>query len=80
MQANNNGFFYVLDRKTGEFLSGKAFLGGVTRASGLDGTGRPVGAQFGADVYGGSCMPCHGINAVGGAVRAYVPARAEEGK
>jgi quinohemoprotein ethanol dehydrogenase len=43
MQANKNGFFYVLDRATGEFLSGKPFVGGITWASGLDAkTGRPI--------------------------------------
>jgi quinohemoprotein ethanol dehydrogenase len=42
MQANKNGFFYVLDRQTGEFISGAAFVGGVSWASGLDPkTGRP---------------------------------------
>lgn len=39
--ANRNGFFYVLDRATGEFLLGKPFVD-VTWASGLDATGRPV--------------------------------------
>ena len=43
MQANKNGFFYVLDRETGEFISGTAFVNGVTWASGLDAkTGRPI--------------------------------------
>ena len=43
MQANKNGFFYVLDRATGEFLSGKPFVGGISWASGLDPkTGRPI--------------------------------------
>ncbi len=43
MQANKNGFFYVLDRATGEFLSGKAFVSGITWAKGLDPkTGRPI--------------------------------------
>jgi quinohemoprotein ethanol dehydrogenase len=43
MQANKNGFFYVLDRKTGEFISGAPFVSGVTWASGLDPkTGRPI--------------------------------------
>ena len=43
MQASKNGFFYVLDRKTGEFISGAPFVKGVTWASGLDPkTGRPV--------------------------------------
>ncbi len=45
MQANKNGFFYVLDRETGEFLSGTPFVGGITWASGLDAkTGRPIEA------------------------------------
>jgi quinohemoprotein ethanol dehydrogenase len=47
MQANKNGFFYVLDRATGEFLSGKAFVSGITWASGLDPkTGRPIESQL----------------------------------
>jgi alcohol dehydrogenase (cytochrome c) len=39
--ANRNGFFYVLDRVTGEFLLGKPFVK-VTWAKGLDATGRPI--------------------------------------
>jgi len=43
MQANKNGFFYVLDRETGEFLSGTQFVSGITWATGLNRkTGRPV--------------------------------------
>jgi glucose dehydrogenase len=43
MQANKNGFFYVLDRATGEFVSGAPFVSGVTWATGLDPrTGRPI--------------------------------------
>ena len=43
MQANKNGFFYVLDRGTGEFISGAQFVNGVTWATGLDPkTGRPI--------------------------------------
>ncbi|HEX4770410.1 MAG TPA: PQQ-dependent dehydrogenase, methanol/ethanol family [Bryobacteraceae bacterium] len=42
LQANKNGFFYVLDRQTGEFLSGAPFVSGITWASGIDPkTGRP---------------------------------------
>jgi quinohemoprotein ethanol dehydrogenase len=42
MQANKNGFLYVLDRKTGEFLGGHPFAT-VTWTAGLDpGTHRPV--------------------------------------
>ena len=45
MQANKNGFFYVLDRETGEFISGAAFVSGVSWATGLDPkTGRPIEA------------------------------------
>jgi alcohol dehydrogenase (cytochrome c) len=38
--ANRNGFFYVLDRTTGQFLSGKPFVR-VTWAEGFDEKGRP---------------------------------------
>jgi len=42
MQANKNGFFYVLDRKTGELLSARNFAP-VTWARGVDlKTGRPI--------------------------------------
>lgn len=45
MQANKNGFFYVLDRQTGEFISGAPFVSGVSWATGLDAkTGRPIEA------------------------------------
>jgi len=39
--ANRNGFYYVLDRTTGEFLQGKPFAK-VTWATGLDDSGHPV--------------------------------------
>jgi len=41
IQANRNGFYYVLDRQTGEFLLGKSF-GNQTWAEGLDVKGRPI--------------------------------------
>jgi len=42
MQANKNGFFYVLDRKSGALISAKAIVP-VTWASGVDAkTGRPI--------------------------------------
>jgi quinohemoprotein ethanol dehydrogenase len=51
MQANKNGFFYVFDRETGEFISGAAFVNGVTWATGLDPkTGRPIEAPDVAEV------------------------------
>jgi alcohol dehydrogenase (cytochrome c) len=39
--ANRNGFFYVLDRSTGQFLLGKPFVE-VNWASGFDEKGRPM--------------------------------------
>ncbi len=43
MQAPKNGFFYVLDRTTGELLSAEKFVPAVTWASHVDmTTGRPV--------------------------------------
>ena len=39
--ANRNGYFYVLDRITGEFLSGTPFVK-VNWSSGLDDNGRPI--------------------------------------
>ncbi len=39
--GNRNGFFYVLDRTTGEFLMGKAFIK-QNWALGLDAKGRPI--------------------------------------
>jgi len=42
LQANRNGFFYVLDRVTGEFLSGTPFVKNITWASGLTREGRPI--------------------------------------
>lgn len=41
LQANRNGFFYVLDRETGEFLFG-APIARQTWAKGLDAKGRPI--------------------------------------
>jgi len=40
MWANRNGFFYVLDRSTGQFLSARPFVR-VTWADGFDEQGRP---------------------------------------
>jgi alcohol dehydrogenase (cytochrome c) len=41
IQANRNGFYYVLDRVTGEFLKGTPYTK-QTWARGLDARGRPV--------------------------------------
>ena len=42
VQANRNGFFYVLDRTDGTFLMGKQYAKTVTWASGLTAQGRPM--------------------------------------
>ena len=39
--ANRNGFYYLLDRVTGEFLAGQAYIK-QTWAKGLDAKGRPI--------------------------------------
>ncbi len=43
MQANRNGFFYVIDRTNGKLISGTQFARKVNWASGIDkATGRPI--------------------------------------
>ncbi|MDX2233866.1 MAG: PQQ-dependent dehydrogenase, methanol/ethanol family [Hyphomonadaceae bacterium] len=41
MQAPKNGFFYVIDRTNGEFISAKPYVT-TTWASGVDAKGRPI--------------------------------------
>jgi alcohol dehydrogenase (cytochrome c) len=42
VQANRNGFIYVLDRTTGKFLSATPFVEKLNWAKGIDTEGRPV--------------------------------------
>ncbi|MDB6092076.1 MAG: Pyrrolo-quinoline quinone [Gammaproteobacteria bacterium] len=42
VQANRNGFLYVLDRTNGKFLSGRAYTRKLTWATGLTAEGRPI--------------------------------------
>ncbi|MFN3326341.1 MAG: pyrroloquinoline quinone-dependent dehydrogenase [Bryobacteraceae bacterium] len=74
--ANRNSFFYVLDRTTGEFLSGRPFTK-QTWAKGLDEKGRPIrlpntapsregtlvypGVQGGTNWYSPSFSPVTGL-------------------
>ena len=57
--ANRNGFYYALDRTTGQFLRGAPFAK-VTWATGLDDAGRPVRApgsystEKGVEIYPGN--------------------------
>src|SRR5580704_10470355 len=45
LHAPKNGFFYVLDRVTGEFISGEKYVKRLTWATGLDSKGRPIEAK-----------------------------------
>jgi alcohol dehydrogenase (cytochrome c) len=70
--GNRNGFFYVLDRATGEFIRGNPFVS-VNWASGLDESGRPIetpqplgsvtfpGVQGGTNWYSPSWSPRTGL-------------------
>jgi len=74
--GNRNGFFYVLDRSTGEFLLGQPFVK-QTWAAGLDERGRPIrlndrmptaegtltypGVQGGTNWYAPSYSPVTGL-------------------
>ena len=72
MWANRNGFFYVLDRATGQFLAGYPFVK-VNWAGGLDAKGRPIqtpqpenaptfpGVQGGTNWYSPSYSPRTGL-------------------
>jgi len=42
LEANRNGFVYVLDRVTGEFLSATRFVDKLNWAKGIDEKGRPI--------------------------------------
>ncbi|MBZ5579045.1 MAG: PQQ-binding-like beta-propeller repeat protein [Acidobacteriia bacterium] len=77
LQANRNGFFYVLDRVTGKLLLAKPFLKKLNWASGIDKEGRPIlnplpeqpdgstyvcpGFQGGANWYSTSFNPATGL-------------------
>ena len=62
--GNRNGFFYVLDRATGEFIRGNPFVK-VNWASGLDESGRPIETP---QPPGAVTYPC-----VGGGTNWYSP-------
>src|SRR6202008_3001702 len=42
VQANRNGFFYVLDRTNGKFLHASSFVEKLNWAKGVDASGRPI--------------------------------------
>jgi len=42
VQANRNGFFYIIDRTNGKFLQASPFVQKLNWATGIDASGRPV--------------------------------------
>jgi alcohol dehydrogenase (cytochrome c) len=42
VEANRNGFFYILDRATGNFLGATPFVEKLNWATGIDERGRPI--------------------------------------
>lgn len=66
--ANRNGFLYILDRTTGQFLSATRFAGLLNWAKGIDPAGRPISAGLVPDAKGVEICP-----AAGGATNWYSP-------
>jgi alcohol dehydrogenase (cytochrome c) len=56
LQANRNGFFYVLDRTNGQFLSAAPFVKKLNWAKGIDAAGRPV--RTGVEPTKGGTLVC----------------------
>ena len=68
VEANRNGFFYVLDRTNGRFLSATRFADKLNWASGIDEHGRPI--LTGVHPVPGGVKICPGLN---GATNWYSP-------
>jgi quinohemoprotein ethanol dehydrogenase len=87
LHAPKNGFFYVLDRLTGEFISAEKYVKRLTWATGLDSKGRPIeakGARYEKDPVSLSPGPGGGhqwqpmsFNPVSGLV--YIPGQESSG-
>jgi len=60
LQANRNGFFYVLDRVNGKFIHATPFVEKLNWAKGIDASGRPVISGRIPTAEGG--LICPGIN------------------
>ncbi|MBM3784668.1 MAG: c-type cytochrome [Acidobacteria bacterium] len=56
LQANRNGFFYVLDRTNGEFLLGTPFVKRLTWAKEIDQKGRPIVNESAKPTLGGTVV------------------------
>jgi alcohol dehydrogenase (cytochrome c) len=69
VEANRNGFVYVLDRTNGKFLSAKPFVEKLNWASGIDASGRPIRTDVQPSAKG--MLVCPGFE---GATNWYSPA------
>ena len=68
VQANRNGFIYVLDRTNGKFLSATRFAEKLTWAKGIDAQGRPI--RSGLEPTAEGTRMCPGF---GGATNWFAP-------
>ena len=57
VQANRNGFVYVLDRTNGKFLSATPFVSNLSWAKGIDAQGRPIRSGLGPTPEGTRLCP-----------------------
>jgi alcohol dehydrogenase (cytochrome c) len=57
VEGNRNGFFYVLDRTNGKFLSAVPFVQKLNWASGIDKQGRPVRTDVAPSAQGTRVCP-----------------------
>ncbi len=57
VEANRNGFLYVLDRTTGEFLSATRFAKKLNWAQGIDAHGRPIRTDVKPSAQGARICP-----------------------
>jgi len=70
LEANRNGFLYVLDRSTGEFLSAARFAEKMNWAEGIDSKGRPILSEKSAKPTPEGSVVCPGFS---GATNWYSP-------
>jgi alcohol dehydrogenase (cytochrome c) len=68
VEANRNGYVYVLDRTTGKFLSATQFVKQLTWAKGVDANGRPMTTDLQPNADG--TLICPGVE---GATNWYSP-------
>ena len=57
LEANRNGFVYVLDRTNGKFLSATRFAENLNWASGIDAQGRPIRSSVQPSAQGTQVCP-----------------------